>query len=47
MISKNRIRISLPIDLLVSVYHAKEANETFDECLERYIRLGMKIGGLI
>lgn len=45
MIDKKRIRFSLPIDLLVTVYNAKETNETFDACIERYVKLGMQIEG--
>lgn len=40
-----KIRLTIPSDLLTAIQNAKLENETVDECLERYIKLGMQIEG--
>jgi hypothetical protein len=39
---KQRIRFSLPIDVLVALWNAKEPNEDLDTVIEKYLRIGIK-----
>jgi hypothetical protein len=42
---KRKIRLSLPLDLVVALYHNMETNETFDQTLDRYLRIALKAEG--
>jgi len=44
---KGKIKLDIPIELLDKVHNAKKEGETLDETIERYVRIGMKIEGVL
>lgn len=44
---KKKIKLVIPLDLLTKVCKANEPTETLEETIERYIRKGMKLEGVL
>ena len=43
--NQKKIKIAVPIDLLVQICKANKPAETLDQTIERYVRKGMEIEG--
>jgi hypothetical protein len=42
---KQKIRLSIPVELLVKVYISKDKNESLDERFEKLLLIGLKEDG--